>query len=518
MNILFSQKNSVFVKWCLFTIISILFLSVSFFSEGYDDEFYNIRYVREMSFFDMIRFMQHEDLHPPLSYIINYILFQILHDWSLVRLCSALFFLAALWYLLKKTENRAQHWAILLLLGLNPSLMLWATGLRWYAYMVPVLLMLTAMPQPDKKYYWAWFFGWLLIAAYLGYAALFLAIPYFLCYWINDKTPFKDKWKKVLPWALSFGILYAYQAYIFLTVHSKMNMTQTANQQVFDLKSTLIAYLSSVFANQGLFPVSFFGLISILAMGILFLNTCFNFKKTNQEKHWLVFLLSSIVFLITGIGGKVRNLILLEPSKTIVLSKLWSNPSKWVIVGFCLLLIGNLAGVYNVLAHQNTTKNAWNLPVKKTIAELEKYKDINAEEIFFTHHPSFTYYLTIQNKLAISFYTSLYFNKSETYTSLDKLHKYPSKRKNFIFLINYKGRSIEPDHYDSLRASLKTIQCDSVVHLKFDKDSEYNIRKRFFPDYPEYQTEVFKLYNVKGNYNALKVWEMNSLQVTNNEK
>jgi hypothetical protein len=512
MDILFSKKNLVYIRWCLYIIISILFLSVSFFSEGYDDEFYNIRYVRDMSIFDMVRFMQHEDLHPPLSYIINYILFQLLHDWSLVRLCSALFFLGALWYLLKKTENMTQKWAILFLVGLNPSLMLWATGLRWYAYMVPVLLMLTAMPKPEKKYYWPWFFGWLLIAAYLGYAGLFLAFPYFLCYWLKDKTPFNSKWKKVLPWALGFGLLYAYQAYIFLTVHSKMNMTQTANQQVFDLKSTLIAYLSSVFANQGLFPVSVFGLISVLGMSILLLAAFIQYKQTNQEKHWLVFLLSSVIFLITGIGGKVRNLILLEPSKTMVLARLWSNPPKWVMVGFGLLLVGNLAGVYNVISHQKTTKNAWNLPVLETIKVVEKRADRNGEDIYFNHHPSFTYHLTTQRKKQISFYSTLYFDAAYITCSVSSLEKADSNSsRNFIFFFNYKGRSIEPAHYEALRKSVFTITCDSIAHFFLNKDTEYKLKQRFFADYPEYQTEVYQLYNVKPPFSSLRIWEQNHL-------
>ncbi len=498
------------LKWLLFAGIAAVFIMVSLQTEGYDDEFYNIRYVREMSLSRMVYFMQHEDLHPPLSYIINYLLFQVLHNWSLVRLCAASFFLAALWYLLRRTDNTSKQWTIMLLLGLNPSLMLWTTGLRWYAYIVPVLVMLTAMPRPEKKHYWPWFFGWLLIAAYLGYAGLFLALPYFLYYWLADKTPFVQKCERIWPWALGFGILYAYQAFIFLTVHSKMNMKQTANQQVFDLKSTLISYVSSVFANQGLFPVSVFGLISIAGMSILFIALVIDFRKTNQEKHWLVFLLSSAIFLVTGIGGKVRNLILLEPSKSLMLSGLWTSAKKWVLAGFILVLAGNLAGVYNVISHQNTTKNAWNLPVNQTLDVLKAQKDTTASEIYFTHHPSYTYYLTLRKEKLISLYSGLYFDSSYIHQSVNGL-KSDTSRKNFIFIFTYRGRSIESDHYTALKASIKLMAYDSIKHLFLNKDSEFKLKQKFFPDYPEYQTEVYKLYNVKPPFSALRIWEQNHL-------
>jgi hypothetical protein len=498
------------LQWLLFGVIAAIFVMVSLNTEGYDDEFYNIRYVREMSLSRMVYFMQHEDLHPPLSYIINYFLFKLLGSWNLVRLCSALFFLSALFYLIQKASIRQYRWGILLLLGLNPTIMLWSTGLRWYAYMLPILLLLTAMPKPEKKYYWPWFFGWMLVAGYIGYAGLFLLLPYFLYYWLEDKTIFSLKWKRVLPWAIGFGVLYAYQAYVFVTVHSKMNMTQTANQQVFDLKSTLISYVSSILANQGLFPLSVFGILSIIGTTILCIAALIDWKKVNKQKHWLVFLLGSAIFLVTGIGGKLRNLMLLEPAKNSLFIGLWDRSRKWVLVGFLLLIIGNLAGVYNVLAHRQTTKNAWNLPVAKTLKAIRLQKDTTASEIFFTHHPSYTYYLTIEKEKLISLYSGLYFDSSYIHQSVNKL-ALDTGRKNFIFLFTYRGRSMEPDHFAALKASVKSIRCDSIAHFFYDKDEEHSIKKRFFPDYPEYQTEVYKLYNVKPPFSSLRIWERNHL-------
>lgn len=505
---IFSRKITLVLS---FLFVSATYCSIAWNSIGYDDEFFNIRCVREFTLGQMVSYLQQQDLHPPLSYIINYSLFRVLGNWSLVRLCSPVFFLSALFYLINQTPKRAEQWGLLLLLGLNPTIMLWATGLRWYAYMLPILLLLTAMPRPEKKYYWAWFFGWMLVGSYIGYAGLFLMLPYFICYWVADKTPFVQKCMRILPWAFCFILLYSYQAYVLVTVHSKMDMTQSANQQVFSGRSTLIAFVSSMFANQGLFPLSPFGIISMLGSLVLFLVVILDYRNTKRQSHWLVFLLGSAFFFVTGLGGKIRNLMLLEPAKNSLFAKLIDQPSRWVVAGFVLLVVGNLAGVYNVLTHQNTTKNAWNLPVTKTLDFLLAQRDSTAAEYYFTYHPSYTYYLMDRKENVISLYSGLYFDSSYIHHSVSQLD-HDTVRKNFIFLFTYRGRSMEPDHYAALRKSIRTIDCDSSTHHLLDRDTEYNLKLRYFPDYPEYQTEVYKLYNVKKPFNSLLIWEQNHLR------
>jgi hypothetical protein len=57
--------------------------------------------------------------------------------------------------------------------------------------------------------------------------------------------------------------------------------------------------------------------------------------------------------------------------------------------------------------------------------------------------------------------------------------------------------------------SMNSLKADSIKRFYLDKDPEYSIRKKFFPDYPAYTTVVVKFYGVKGNIIPLEVWETN---------
>jgi hypothetical protein len=494
----------------LFTLLVGLYIYTAWSSAGYDDEFYNIRVVREYSLSAMIHLIQSEDLHPPLSYILNYLLFHSIGSWQLVRLFSAFLYLGSLWYLLRSMANPKMKLLALLLLGLNPTILIWVTGLRWYAYLIPVLMALNVLPDYAKWYYWPKYFLLMLIACFLGYAGFFLAIPYFLYYWLNDERGFTQKVKKMITWILLFVLAYAYQAYIFITVHSKMDLSKTNNQQVFDLKSNIISFVSSIASNQGLFPLSIGGICAIAGSIIIYLAAIFSFKQINQQKHWLVFVLLSVLFFITGIAGKVRNLVLLEPSRNNMLLGLLNAKKRIVWLGFLLIITGNIAGTYNAIAHTKTTKNAWNIPVDQTLRFLNSIEEPDATEIYFTHHPSFDYHLTTSKKKVVCFYTSSYFDSSWINTKVvDLQNDHSALKKNFTFLINYRGRSITIEQYEKLMLSMNSLKADSIKRFYLDKDPEYSMRKKFFPDYPEYTTVIVKFYGVKGNVIPLEVWETN---------
>ena len=507
-----SKSPNALLVSLLFGLISFIFLYSAYTSAGYDDEFYNIRLVREMSLLKMIQLLQSEDLHPPLSYILNYILFHLTDSWNLVRVCSALFFLAALGYWTKQLpSNKAKIWG-LILLGLNPTILMWVVGIRWYAYMVPLVLILSVLPSCNKWYYWPKFFLILMLIWFLGYIGFFLAIPYFFYYWLNDTSSWKKKLTIVIPLGILFALAYAYQAYIFLTVHSQMDLKQTNNQQVFDLKSSLSYYFSSVFSNQGVFPISLGGLFSITGSLLLYGSLLLIFKDLRKKYDWMIFALLSILFLASGIAGKVRNLVLLEPSRNRMFLELINSKKKITWLGFLLVIIGNGIGLYNILNHSGTTKNALNIPVEKTMNFLENLEQKGANEIYFTHHPTFDYHLITKQKKVVSFYNSLYFDsvyfKTTNIASLQ--NQLPAQPHNFTFILNYKGRSITQEHFDEMLGAMKQIKADTIKRFYLDKDPEYAIRRKLFPDYPEYTTVVIKYFGVKGNIADLSVWEKNN--------
>jgi hypothetical protein len=488
-------------------VVLALYTYVSVTSFGYDDEYFNIRVVEENSLGKMVSLIQTSDLHPPLSYILNYLFYHATGSWNIVRLVSGLLFVGSLFYYVSRITDQRHRLLAILLLGLNPTILLWTTGLRWYAYVLPVLMLLTALPDHRKWYYWPKFFLLISLTCFLGYVGFFLVVPYFIFYWLNDADSSRKKIRKILLPAFLAAIAYAYQFYIFLTIHSKANLSESGNQQVFELRTSLISWVSSVAGNQGVFPLSVWGFCSIAGSCILFVAALFSFRIVNRQKHWLVFLVASVLFIISGIAGKVRNLVLLEPSRNAMLLSIPGKTRIWILTGFLLLLSGNLAGVYHVIMHRQTTKNAWNIPLEQTLQQTERMEMPGREEIYLTHNPTFTFYLVNKGKYPLSLYNDLYFDSSRIKKRLAAYDRDSSIGKNLTFILTYSGRSITDSLYTALISSMKQVRADSVKHIYLGRDPDYMAKRKYFPGYPEYTVEIVKYYGVKKLDPGLKIWE-----------
>jgi hypothetical protein len=134
-------------------------------------------------------------------------------------------------------------------------------------------------------------------------------------------------------------------------------------------------------------------------------------------------------------------------------------------------------------------------------------EDPLAKEIYFTHSPTFTYYLTEAGKNLVSFYSVGYFDSSRIKTSVAGIEKDSAGRKNFTFLLTYRGKSISVEHYDEMLRAMEGIKADSVVRLHIGLDRDHALKKKYFPDYPEYEVEIIKFYGVKTPFKALAEWE-----------
>lgn len=497
------------VETIVFVVLGLLYLYVSYNSYGYDDEYFNIRQIREHNLSDLINTIQQTDIHPPLSYIINKLLFSVLNDWTFVRMASSVFFLAALWLVCRKAKNHGVAILFLLFLGLNPSVLLWTTSIRWYAYVLPLLMLLHLIPPYESKWYWWRFFilSWLICM--LGYIG-FLMIPvYFIYYWLQDGNRFMRKCRRILLPGLLFVSGYTYQFYIFLTIHNRTELS--GNQQVFDLFVSIQSYIASVFSNQGLFPLSFFGLLSVAGMFLICLHALINIRTyLTGNKFFFLFVGLSVIAIVTGVAGKIRNLFLLEPSKV---SFITTNPpvtrGKWLwMIGLLFVFAANLRGVYNVVKHQQTTKNGWNIKMPETMAKLDSMER-KKETIYFTHHPSFSYHLTVAGKQVVSFYNGLYFDSSLIKTTVQKLDTTMSY--DIVFLVNYRGRSISEQYFQSMMDVITKMKESAVKteEIFLHEDPDFTAKKRFYKDYPQYTTSIIQLQDVRVNTALLSVWEKN---------
>jgi hypothetical protein len=494
------------LAYLLMGLLVILYCVVAYQSFGYDDEYYNIRLIRENGLWDIIKLVESNDVHPPLSYVINYFLYQLFGDWSLVRVMAGLFFLYSLYRLINHPTYVAFSLYLILFIGFNPTILLWVTSIRWYAYAIPVCIFLLCIPDYSKKTYWFQFFLGMLILSYLGYIGIILLVPYFLMYWLADKNHFAKKVKRIIfPFAL-YVLLYSFQLYVLKFIHANNDVSE--NQQTFDIKTSITTYVTSVFGNQAVFPISIAGVFSIIGTSIVLLIAYLNvIKKQLKPINAIGFTVASILFLVTGIAGKMRNLVFIEPFKNLFITTM--GKGKYftiVIVGLLFIFVGNAIGVYNVVTHQNTTKNAWNLPVPQTMQFINTLEQPKVKEVYFTHSPSFSYHLISSGKNTISFYNGLYFDSAYIKNSIATIESDTAVQKNYTFLLTFKGRSISEMHYEKMQNAMKALKCDSVKTYYIKEDKEYFIKKRFYSDYPQHQVEVIKYYGVKSK-NELVSWE-----------
>ena len=117
-------------------LVVALYMVVAFFSPGYDDEYFNISVVGQApSYGQIVAVANAGDVHPPGQYVINKILLDLLGSWPWARAVTAAIAamtIVALW--LSMEVQGAVHRAFAyLVICLSPSLLLWCTGLRWYA-------------------------------------------------------------------------------------------------------------------------------------------------------------------------------------------------------------------------------------------------------------------------------------------------------------------------------------------------------------------------------------------------
>jgi hypothetical protein len=366
--------------------------------------------------------------------------------------------------------------------------------------------------ENNSKYYWYYFFIGFLLLSFLSYIGIILIIPYFIWYFIRNENSFTSKVKKIIAPASIYIIAYAYQLYIFYTIH-RLNNIKT-NEQTFDTITSIKSYASSILGNQAIFPTSMIGLISITGYLIVFIVLGFLVLKNKEYyKNYSLFIIASILYILTGIAGKLRNLVLLDIAKShFVTNGIHSKYKKVLYIGLVFILMANVNGIYNVWTHQKTTKNAWNLPLNESIKLMNVLEDKSSKEVYFTFHPTYTYYLTKANKNLISFYSTLYFDSSKIKTNIDALSIDSSnEKKNFNFIFTYKGRSIEDDHYKQMTEQMKAMQADSIKIFKLGFDGDYTLKQKIYPDYPEYTFYLYKYYGIKSKFMGLKIWEKNKL-------
>lgn len=463
-----------------YVLLFALYGYVGFTSPGYDDEFFNIRWIEGQGF-DAIGFAQRRDVNPPGSYAVNWLMYSLLGSWSLVRLVVALFAASTVVYAISRvrhTDGDLRGLLTLVLLGLSPALLMWTTGLRWYALFVPLLLLLSFPPRPDSWRYWGTYFAGLLVLGYLSYAMFIVALPLGYLYYRGDPRSRSLKLKHIAIFGLLFAALYGYQMWALVTYHLKRQ-----DQQRFSLPEGILGFAVSSLSNQGVFPLSFGGVASIVGTIIVLVVIGFTALRVNAKDNPLFIPYWAAVFLliVSGLAGKFRNFVVVAPWQGLFISQA-VVPSKWkrlFAAGVALIGVGNLIGVVNVASHSNTSKSGWNLPVREVMAAVDAANAACSDDIVVvTHDPTLTYQLESKGYPVVSLWS----------TQTDLVAATATAPECVVALRTYSGS--RERMATRIKAAVDAIDAEDRSSQRIGYDPAYAAKRIIEPDYPAYQVEV----------------------------
>ena len=478
-------KINYLICFFAFLSLSILYSYVGYFSFGFDDEFWNITIVEKYGK-DIVKFSQNEDIHPPLSYILNLVFFKFFDSWNIVRLISGLLTSLSIIYLIIHITNiygRLSGFFAFFLIGLNPGILMWCTSLRWYSYFIPILNFILVTPKKLNGWlYWQKLLVGLVLMAYLNYVTLLIAPILIYYYWMKCNDELKIRTRHLLTLLITLIITTSYQAYFFLTIHLPNSETQFS-----PLINNLAGVVISNFSNQGVFPLSIAGIVSISGT-LLIILIIIKYVLLGKKREYLfeIYLILTAIFIFVGLAGKFRNNLLISPVQALMFcSFIPIIRKKHFLILLSMIVIGNLAGVLNVVKHENTIKNNWNFPIQDVLNKIDILNSQSKANLILTHDPLLTNILENKKLKLLSPYSS---NSVKIVNDISKIE-------NLIIIKTYKG-SINVDKIRKMYDEVEKVEFDGKDSFRFGLDKFYNYKRIIDPYFPQYQVEIVYLKNI----------------------
>lgn len=476
-------KTSCLIKLApSFILLLVLYVAVAWLSPGYDDEFFNITSIeRGYAYSGLIELANSMDVHPPGQYILNNALWSLTGDWSVVRsfaACCTAISIWLLWLQVAQGTSRFTTAFAYIAICLNPALLLWGTGVRWYAYFVPVftLLALLIMKNPRNSLkFWGWFFLLSLLLFMIGYAALIL-VPAGFVVALYARKDFVRKEAKVITISGLIALLLAsYQLFIFFSVHIKNMSSQTFGY--FQAIKGLGLHLLS---NQGAIPISPFGL-SLIGANLLLLGAGLaKLRKAQLDPVSGLFILGTLGLFVTKLTGKFRNLVTVSAIQGVFQTKLYEGiASKPLLIAIlALFAVGSLGSIYNICMHQDTTKGSWNTPYSDVLNDIREKRGslFCSSMLVVTHDPVIAYH-TEKSGVAV-------INVGQPDWKEDV-----TDFKGCLATVQTFRGSLSRDmktEYDNLINQLP----NKNVRISFGQDNFAQFKRRFDPDIPDYYVTV----------------------------
>lgn len=470
-NINHSSKKVLILGASIYIAISLMIIFYN--HHFYDDEIFNLRKM-PFSLSEIFFKAQYEDVHPPLSYILNKLIYELFSSYKAILVFSVLLNVSALTYFykyaVKELDSIYSKILLFMFVFINSGLLLWTNSVRWYAYWIPLFIFLYTNLFKYKSELSSKHFailGLLLsLMTYLSYLTLLLLIIIFLLLFYFRRNDFRIK--NIITFATIYFSLSSYQIYIFFTVHIHNRAHQTN-----DFIESLLNAIYGVINGGGVFIVSpIFVVFSLFTLVIIIKGGKSFFADKNSPHSLLfvqsIFLLISLLTLMISIGvsGKYRNNIALSIPFYFILSHLLSYIEniniKRIYVYYAAVFL--ITSTFNLITHQNTAKNSYNLPITKLISFLYPHKN----KLTFLFDPVIDFHL-----------------KNKQYETVDVYNETPKNiliKGSYIYLIKtYQGALSDNQYYRILQLYKKIENCMKSTRKKEIGTHSYYKIKNMLP-------------------------------------
>lgn len=471
------------IGFCLYILLAALLLTNH--SHFYDDEIWNINILLNYStLFEIVNHIQSIDVHPPLSYVLNKLSYELIGDFRYIAVFPILLSALSLKYFYlhaaKFVNTNYSRYFLFVVTFVNSGFLLWTTSIRWYSYWVPLATFLLTYIFKNRvltNTNVVVVVTLLTIMTYINYATFILIIG--LCSWYLVSRWNSITSKQIVLGAASYTTLTAYQVFIFLNVHVK-----NKDDQISSILSSALNGAYGIVNGGSVFIVEpalvVFSIISFgfLTWGLFSFNTS---KTKNRNAFFAVFvflLINYMLFVILGIAGKYRNVIFLSLPFYFIVTLCLDRSKVKKINAIYLLTITLLTSqaYYNLLQHTNTGKGSYNLPISELITYLQGEK--SEKKIIITTDPSINYSLKSQG------FKVLYLKE---FNNIDSLHNsirnLPGSTK--VYLIKTYPGSLSSGLYNDFINTFPTLCIKHDENANFGYDKYYKIKNKLPGNRPE---------------------------------
>jgi hypothetical protein len=342
----------------------------------FDDEIFTILLLEsKQSLREVIVAVNSFDLHPPLSYAIQFLLYRLTDDWKAVQLVAGLvnaLALAVFAFLAHRGLPRGAWLILTALLATFATGVMWGASLRWYAWFNPCFALALALVL------WGRMKALPALAVLSGLGALMFHIGYLaviacpllgvVWYW---------RYRSELDWKAARGaalILLAAAALCLpqLLVLLRVHLAYPLETQVGSVAMSLVQTLFTVALGNAIFPLNPLPLAVLAVSGLTLLWSLRTLRPGSPLLAlWALVLLGCAVMVLSGLGLKPRNSIYLTIALLPLLaSALAALPMKLRIPALLLTGIFMLQGMANVALHQGTDKRSFNTPHRAIVATI----------------------------------------------------------------------------------------------------------------------------------------------------